>query len=150
AQRSRMPHSVRPPPVSRRRTVPGGLHNPAAIAASGRAWSGRGRPGGPGGAAASARGTMPAMTDTPGSGGLLTRRERGARMSQKVAVSVVYVAAMFMAIMDATIVNVALPAIGRSFGVESSSVAGVSIYFLVSLAVSMSASGWLGDRFGGK
>jgi EmrB/QacA subfamily drug resistance transporter len=72
------------------------------------------------------------------------------RVSQKVAVSVVYVAALFMTIMDSTIVNVALPAIGRSFGVESSSVAGVSIYFLVSLAVSMSASGWLGDRFGGK
>jgi len=41
------------------------------------------------------------------------------RVSQKVAVSVVYVAAMFMTIMDATIVNVALPAIGRSFQVES-------------------------------
>ena len=72
------------------------------------------------------------------------------RVSQKVAVSVVYVAAMFMTIMDATIVNVALPTIGRSFEVASTSVASVSIYFLVSLAVFMSASGWLGDRFGGK
>ena len=72
------------------------------------------------------------------------------RVSQKVAVSVVYVAAMFMTIMDATIVNVALPTIGRSFGVPSTSVASVSIYFLVSLAVFISASGWLGDRFGGK
>jgi EmrB/QacA subfamily drug resistance transporter len=72
------------------------------------------------------------------------------RISQKVAVSVVYVAAMFMTIMDATIVNVALPTIGRSFRVPSTSVAGVSIYFLVSLAVFISASGWLGDRFGGK
>ena len=72
------------------------------------------------------------------------------RVSQKVAVSVVYVAAMFMTIMDSTIVNVALPTIGRSFGVASTSVASVSIYFLVSLAVFMSASGWLGDRFGGK
>jgi EmrB/QacA subfamily drug resistance transporter len=71
-------------------------------------------------------------------------------MSQKVAVSVVYVAAMFMTIMDATIVNVALPAIGRNFGVASTSVASISIYFLVSLAVFISASGWLGDRFGGK
>ena len=51
---------------------------------------------------------------------------------------------------DSTIVNVALPTIGRSFGVASTSVASVSIYFLVSLAVFMSASGWLGDRFGGK
>jgi EmrB/QacA subfamily drug resistance transporter len=72
------------------------------------------------------------------------------RVSQKVAVGVVYVAAMFMTIMDATIVNVALPTIGRSFGVPSTSVASVSIYFLVSLAVFISASGWLGDRFGGK
>jgi EmrB/QacA subfamily drug resistance transporter len=72
------------------------------------------------------------------------------RVSQKVAVSVVYVAAMFMTIMDSTIVNVALPTIGRDFRVPSTSVAGVSIYFLVSLAVFISASGWLGDRFGGK
>jgi EmrB/QacA subfamily drug resistance transporter len=72
------------------------------------------------------------------------------RMSQKAAVSVVYVAAMFMTIIDSTIVNVALPTIGRNFRVPSTSVASVSIYFLVSLAVFMSASGWLGDRFGGK
>jgi len=72
------------------------------------------------------------------------------RVSQKVAVSTVYVAAMFMTIMDSTIVNVALPTIGRSFGVPSTSVASVSIYFLVSLAIFISASGWLGDRFGGK
>ena len=72
------------------------------------------------------------------------------RMSQKAAVSVVYVAAMFMTIIDSTIGNVALPTIGRNFRVPSTSVASVSIYFLVSLAVFMSASGWLGDRFGGK
>jgi EmrB/QacA subfamily drug resistance transporter len=72
------------------------------------------------------------------------------RVSQKVAVSVVYVAALFMTIMDSTIVNVALPTIGRSFRVPSTAVAGVSIYFLVSLAIFISASGWLGDRFGGK
>jgi EmrB/QacA subfamily drug resistance transporter len=72
------------------------------------------------------------------------------RVSQKVAVSVVYVAAMFMTIMDATIVNVALPTTGRDFNVPSTSVASVSIYFLVSLAVFMTVSGWLGDRLGGK
>jgi len=72
------------------------------------------------------------------------------RVSQKVAVCVVYVAAMFMTIMDSTIVNVALPAIGRDYRVAPTAVAGISIYFLVSLAVFISASGWLGDRFGGK
>jgi EmrB/QacA subfamily drug resistance transporter len=71
-------------------------------------------------------------------------------MSQKVAVSVVFVAAMFMTIMDATIVNVALPTIGHDFGVSPTAVDSIAISFLVSLAVFIPASGWLGDRFGGK
>jgi EmrB/QacA subfamily drug resistance transporter len=71
-------------------------------------------------------------------------------MSQKVAVGVVFVAAMFMSIMDVTIVNVALPTIGRDFAVSPTAVDSISISFLVSLAVFIPASGWLGDRFGGK
>jgi EmrB/QacA subfamily drug resistance transporter len=71
-------------------------------------------------------------------------------ISQKVAVSVVFVAAMFMTIMDATIVNVALPTIGHDFGVSPTSVDSIAIAFLVSLAIFIPASGWLGDRFGGK
>jgi EmrB/QacA subfamily drug resistance transporter len=62
----------------------------------------------------------------------------------------VFVAAMFMSIMDATIVNVALPTIGRDFGVSVTAVDTISIAFLVSLAVFIPASGWLGDRLGGK
>jgi EmrB/QacA subfamily drug resistance transporter len=73
-----------------------------------------------------------------------------ARVSEKVAVSVVFVAAMFMSIMDVTIVNVALPTIGRDFAVSPTAVDSISIGFLVSLAVFIPASGWLGDRFGGK
>jgi EmrB/QacA subfamily drug resistance transporter len=73
-----------------------------------------------------------------------------ARISQKVAVGVVFVAAMFMSILDATIVNVALPTIGRDFGVSATAVDGIAIAFLVSLAVTIPASGWLGDRYGGK
>jgi EmrB/QacA subfamily drug resistance transporter len=73
-----------------------------------------------------------------------------ARINPKVAVSVVFVAAMFMSIMDTSIVNVALPSIGRDFRVAPTAVDGISIAFLVSLAVFMPASGWLGDRFGGK
>ena len=72
------------------------------------------------------------------------------RMSQKIAVSVVFVAAMFMSIMDVTIVNAALPTIGREFGVSPTAVDAISISFLVSLAVFIPASGWLGDKFGGK
>ena len=73
-----------------------------------------------------------------------------ALISEKVAVSVVFVAAMFMSIMDTTIVNVALPTIGRDFSVSPTAVDSVSIAYLVSLAVFIPASGWLGDRFGGK
>jgi EmrB/QacA subfamily drug resistance transporter len=72
------------------------------------------------------------------------------RISEKVAVSVVFVAAMFMSIMDVTIVNVALPTIGHDFHTSPTAVDGISIAFLVSLAVSIPASGWLGDRFGGR
>jgi EmrB/QacA subfamily drug resistance transporter len=72
------------------------------------------------------------------------------QISQKVVVGTVFVAAMFMNIMDVTIVNVALPTIGREFHVRPDSVDTVAIGYLVSLAVFIPASGWLGDRFGGK
>jgi EmrB/QacA subfamily drug resistance transporter len=71
-------------------------------------------------------------------------------MNQKVAVATVFVAAMFMNIMDTTIVNVALPTIGREFQVRPDSVDTVAIGYLVSLAVFIPVSGWLGDRFGGR
>jgi EmrB/QacA subfamily drug resistance transporter len=71
-------------------------------------------------------------------------------LSQKVAVGVVYVAALFMAIMDVTIVNVALPVIGRDFHTSPDAVDSISIAFLVSTGVFIAASGWLGDRFGGR
>src|ERR1700687_398924 len=72
------------------------------------------------------------------------------RMSQKIAVGTVFVSAIFMNIMDITIVNVALPTIGRDFHISPTSVDGIVIAYLVSLAVFIPASGWLGDRFGGK
>jgi EmrB/QacA subfamily drug resistance transporter len=75
---------------------------------------------------------------------------RAATISQKVAVGAVYVAAMFISIMDSSIVNVALPAIGRAFAARPTAVASISIAYLVTLGAFIPASGWLGDRFGGK
>jgi EmrB/QacA subfamily drug resistance transporter len=72
------------------------------------------------------------------------------RANQKIVVGAVFVSAMFMNIMDITIVNVALPTIGRDFHIPPTAVDGVVIAYLVSLAVFIPASGWLGDRFGGK
>jgi EmrB/QacA subfamily drug resistance transporter len=71
-------------------------------------------------------------------------------VNQKIAVGVVYVAALFMAIMDTTIVNVALPVLGRDFHTSPDAVDSVVIGFLVSTGVFLTASGWLGDRFGGR
>jgi EmrB/QacA subfamily drug resistance transporter len=68
----------------------------------------------------------------------------------KVAVSIVFVMAMFMSIMDVTIVNVALPNIGRDLHVGATNVDAISIGYLVSLAIVIPTSGWLGDHFGGK
>jgi EmrB/QacA subfamily drug resistance transporter len=71
-------------------------------------------------------------------------------VNQKVVVSAVFVAAMFMNIMDGTVVNVALPTLSKYFDVPIGSVSGVVTAYLVALAVAMPASGWVGDRFGGR
>ncbi|MGH7912925.1 MAG: MFS transporter, partial [Candidatus Dormibacteraceae bacterium] len=72
------------------------------------------------------------------------------RVNERVIITVVYMAAMFMSILDSTIVNVALATIGRDFHEPATSVALVAIAYLVALAVSIPPSGWFGDRFGGK
>ncbi|WP_380285139.1 MDR family MFS transporter [Kitasatospora purpeofusca] len=77
-----------------------------------------------------------------------TSPTRPTRMNPKIAVGVVFVASLFMTIMDGTIVNVALPAIGRDFGTDPAGVGVINVGYLVSLAVFVPLSGWLGDRFG--
>ncbi|MER5391633.1 MFS transporter, partial [Saccharopolyspora sp. NPDC002686] len=72
------------------------------------------------------------------------------QVSPQAAVCICYVAAMFMNGMDATIVNVALPAIAGEFSVPASATSAVNVGYLVSLAVCIPVSGWLGDRFGTK
>jgi len=71
-------------------------------------------------------------------------------LSQKVVVGAVFVAAMFVNILDITIINVALPAIGEDLNASQADLATVAVGYLVSLAVFIPASGWLGDRFGSK
>ncbi|MEU8135496.1 MDR family MFS transporter [Streptodolium elevatio] len=77
-------------------------------------------------------------------------RSRLPDLNQKFVVGAVFVAAMFVNILDITIINVALPAIGKDFGVGPSELGTVAVGYLVSLAVFIPASGWLGDRFGSK
>ena len=73
-----------------------------------------------------------------------------ARLSAKLVVGAVFVASMFLNIMDATVVNVALPTLSRYFAVPVASVSGVVTAYLVALAVVMPVSGWVGDRFGAR
>jgi EmrB/QacA subfamily drug resistance transporter len=68
----------------------------------------------------------------------------------KWLVAAAFVAGMFMDIMDTTIVNVALPTLGQQFGVGDSTVEWVVTGYLLSLAIWIPASGWIGDRFGTK
>lgn len=70
------------------------------------------------------------------------------RLHPKVSVSIVFVACMFMSIMDTTIVNVALPSLGRDLGVSTVALNATVVGYLISLAAIIPASGWLGDRFG--
>jgi EmrB/QacA subfamily drug resistance transporter len=70
--------------------------------------------------------------------------------ASRVVVSAVFVACMFLNIMDGTVVNVALPTLSRYFAVPIGSVSGVVTGYLVALAVAMPASGWIGDRFGAR
>jgi EmrB/QacA subfamily drug resistance transporter len=70
--------------------------------------------------------------------------------NQKYVVAVIYVSAMLLNTLDSTVVNVALATLSREFGVSPAAIESVVIGYIVSLAVFMPASGWLGDRFGAK
>lgn len=66
------------------------------------------------------------------------------QLNPKLVVSIVYVVAMFMAAMDGTIVNVALPTISNEFQVSPSATSGINVGYLISIAVFLPMAGWLG------
>jgi EmrB/QacA subfamily drug resistance transporter len=79
----------------------------------------------------------------------MTDGEEG-RIPYKWVVASVFVIGMFMDTMDVTVVNVALPTLGRQFHAGTSTIEWVVIGYLLSLAVWIPASGWIGDRLGTK
>ena len=58
--------------------------------------------------------------------------------------------ALFMEILDGTIIAPAAPSIARSFSVPASSIASVISTYMLTVAVFIPASGWLTDRFGAR
>ena len=72
------------------------------------------------------------------------------RLEYKWLVAIVLVVGLFMDILDATIVNVAIPTFGEEFEAPPTTIEWVVTGYLLSLAVWIPASGWIGDRFGTK
>jgi EmrB/QacA subfamily drug resistance transporter len=72
----------------------------------------------------------------------------GRMVAYKNVVAIVYITALFLDILDVTIVNVAIPALGREL--HSNNAEWVILGYTLSLAVWIPASGWLGDRIGTK
>ncbi|MGI8550200.1 MAG: DHA2 family efflux MFS transporter permease subunit, partial [Dehalococcoidia bacterium] len=68
----------------------------------------------------------------------------------KYLVAVAFIFGIFMDILDTTIINVALPTLGRQFHAGNDTLEWVITGYLLSLAVWIPASGWIGDRFGTK
>jgi EmrB/QacA subfamily drug resistance transporter len=77
-----------------------------------------------------------------------TARRTTTRVEYKWIVAAVFVCGMFIDILDTTIVNVALPDLGREFHASTASIEWIVLGYLLSLAVFIPASGWIGDRFG--
>jgi EmrB/QacA subfamily drug resistance transporter len=69
------------------------------------------------------------------------------KIDQRIVVSVVFTLSVFMAIMDSTIVNTALPTMQRQF-TFGGSIDIVVVAYLVAMAVAIPVSGWVGDHWG--
>lgn len=72
------------------------------------------------------------------------RRER----SFSVPIALLAAGALFLEILDGTILSVAVPAMAQDFGVEAVDVSIALIAYLAAAAAGIPAAGWLGDRFG--
>lgn len=72
----------------------------------------------------------------------------GRVVAYKYVVAAVFVSALFLDLLDTTIVNVALRTIGEEFDTEA--IEWIVLGYTLSLAVWIPASGWMGDRFGTK
>jgi EmrB/QacA subfamily drug resistance transporter len=71
------------------------------------------------------------------------------KLEYKWLVAIVFVIGMFMDILDTTIVNVAIPKLGVQLG-AGASVQWIATGYMLSLAVWIPGSGWIGDKFGTK
>jgi len=72
------------------------------------------------------------------------------KLQYKWLVAIAFVAGFFMDLMDITIVNVALPTLAKELNASQTTLEWVVTGYLLSLAIWIPASGWIGDKFGTK
>lgn len=72
------------------------------------------------------------------------------KLEYKWLVGIVFVVALFMDLLDITVTNVAIPTLANEFNATTTTIEWVITGYLLSLAVFIPISGWLGDRFGTK
>jgi len=72
------------------------------------------------------------------------------KIEYKWIVGIVFVFGIFMDLLDTTITNVALPTLSETFSARTTTIEWVVTGYLLSLAVFIPVSGWVGDRFGTK
>src|SRR4051794_31170712 len=79
------------------------------------------------------------------------RVERVERLDRRtVAVVAVMAAAAFMAVLDGTVVTVAIDTLTSTFDASVATIGWVSVGYLLAAAVSLPVSGWAVERFGGR
>jgi EmrB/QacA subfamily drug resistance transporter len=71
-------------------------------------------------------------------------------LEYKWLVAIVFISGLFLDMVDMTVVNVAIPQLGRDFHAGTSHVEWTVTIYMLSLAVFIPAAGYLSDRFGTK
>jgi EmrB/QacA subfamily drug resistance transporter len=77
-------------------------------------------------------------------------RDAIGRVPYERQILIVYILAVFITVIDGTMVNVALPKMADDFGVAANEAEWVAVGYLLAVAAVIPAAGWLGDRFGVK
>lgn len=65
-----------------------------------------------------------------------------------IQLAILYTIIWFTDLLDASSLNIALPAIAQSYSIDPTNVEWAVLGFLLSMTIGMCLSGWLGDRYG--
>ena len=71
-------------------------------------------------------------------------------LSPTIRLAILYGTVWFIDLLDASLLNVALPSIAHAFSVEALHAEWAIIGFLLALTVAIPVSSWLGDNFGNR